>query len=65
MGTWAIPDTEKKIAKVKKAIGILKKLKDELYDVYGDDDFMDRLDQAIDKLEKEIPKFVDELRKRK
>ena len=48
-GTWAVPDTLKKAKKLVQILNkpLLKKYSDRLYDLIGDDDFYDNLNDTI------------------
>ena len=57
--TWALPDSAAKLKKTAKIIKDLEKVKKEAYDILGDDDFFDGIDNAV-KRAKELFKLAAE-----
>jgi DNA repair exonuclease SbcCD ATPase subunit len=56
-GVWALPTNEKEIEKGKEYIEKLKKFKDEIYHIFGDDEVFNGLDAALTRM-KELVKIA-------
>lgn len=53
-GTWALPKNNDELEKAKLKITELEKFKDGIYEIFGDDDVFDGLDNAIGRMKELI-----------